>query len=38
MQENSVLIDSECNDYLMSLCFIGVVNHKKFMFPNKVAK
>lgn len=32
------LIDSECNDYLMSLCFIGVVNHKKFMFPNKVAK
>lgn len=32
------LIDSECNDYLMSLCFIGVINHKKFTFPNKVAK
>lgn len=26
------LIDSECNDYLMSLCFIGVVNHKKSCF------
>lgn len=31
-------IDSGCNDYLMSLCFIGVVHHEKFMFTKTVAK
>lgn len=33
-----ILIDLECNDYLMFFCFIGVVNYKKFMFLNKVVK